>query len=154
MRRFVLPAAAARKMSWLVMPLCLLVLIGGCRKTRTSAEHADVTGQVIFKGKPLPGGRVTFVAADGFASVGDIDEKGNYTINAPVGAVKISVDNSMLREKRAAAAKGAGRPDAGDATVLKGTFVPLPDKFSSPDKSGLTYTVVSGPQKYNIELPE
>ncbi|HBI46455.1 MAG TPA: hypothetical protein DDY78_26920 [Planctomycetales bacterium] len=64
-------------------------------------EHADVSGKVLFQGKPLPGGQVTFVVVKGgFASSGPIGENGNYQIKSPVGDVEISVDNRMLQQQR------------------------------------------------------
>lgn len=112
-----------------------------------------MTGRVLFDGKPLPGGEVTFVTVkDGFASKGIIDEKGNYTISAPTGDVMISVDNRALGQSREAAMKGAGRPDAPPPTRLKGKYVEIPSKYFVPDTSGLTYTVINGPQTHDIQL--
>ncbi len=74
----------------------ILVLTPGC-KSRHSVDRAKVTGKVLLQGKPLPGGRVTFLSVNGgFASSDVIDENGNYQIEAPVGDVKIAVDNSMV----------------------------------------------------------
>jgi hypothetical protein len=94
----------------------------------------------------------------GFSSNGVIDAKGNYTIEAPVGEVKIGVDNSMLNPFGMAmqlevAQKGAGNPDAPPPTPVTGTYVEIPEKYSTPDFSGLTYTVTDTPeQTHNIEL--
>src|SRR5436305_289846 len=66
---------------WWYLPLCLLVLAVGCGKSRHSIEHVEVSGQVLYGGSLVRGGEVTFVTVkDGFASVGIIDENGNYTI--------------------------------------------------------------------------
>jgi hypothetical protein len=148
--------------------LCsLLVLAGGCKRIRHSTAHVDVTGQVRYQGKPLPGGRVTFVAVEGsFASTGTIDEKGNYKINAPVGPVKISVNNTMLDPQRGAghaaarrgpAGPGAQRPPGGGAeepTEIKGTWVRIPPKYASAETSGLTFTVTKESKTHDIELTE
>jgi hypothetical protein len=139
--------------------LCLIVLAVGCGGPRRSVEHVTVTGQVLFKGKPLPGGRVTFVTTQGaFASTGDIDEQGNYKVTAPAGEVKIGVDNQMLSPRSkgapASAAKGAGRPNGAEATLPKGTYVAIPRKYTDPETSGLTYTVTKGQTSHNIDLGE
>jgi hypothetical protein len=135
------------------------VLAVGC--ARRSVEHIEVSGRVLYQGKPLPGGKVNFVSVEGeqtFASSGVIDEKGNYTIKAPVGPVLIGVDNRMLKPQRGAPAgfvkKGAGRPDAGDPTPVKGAYKAIPPKFWTPDTSGLTYTVTKGEQTHDIELKD
>jgi hypothetical protein len=119
----------------------------------------EVTGRVLYKNKPLTGGQVQFVAVEGgFGSNGIIDEKGNYKINAPVGDVKITVDNRMLSLRiganHPAAMRGAGRPDAGEPTPVKGTYVQIPFKYYEMDKTDLTYTVTNGPQTYDIELKD
>jgi hypothetical protein len=144
--------------AWWCLPCCLLVLAAGCRPSRT-VEHVEVTGRVLYNGQPLPGGRVAFVTVVGaFASNGNIDEQGNYKIQAPVGDVTISVDNRMLRGqplgKSEGMKKGAGRPEQPDPDPVKGTYKQIPSKYYTPDTSGLTYTVTSGPQKHDIELKD
>jgi hypothetical protein len=109
---------------------------------------------VLFKGEPLPGGRVTFVATQGaFANTATIDENGNYKINAPVGEVQIAVDNRMLSPRMARAPTPA---KSGGETLnpVKGTFVPIPRKYFEPDQSGLVYMVRKGEQTHDIPLEE
>ena len=147
--------AATRFARWCGLLCCLLVLVVGCAHKRRAAEHAEVSGRVLYKNKPVTGGSVAFVASDGFASSGVIDEKGNYTISAPVGDVRIGVDNRGVGQKpMAAASKGAGRPDAEPPTPIKGTYRQIPEKYYDPSTSGLTYTVKSGPQTHDIELSD
>jgi hypothetical protein len=130
----------------------LAVAAAGCGGKRVSYETAEVTGKVMFKGKPLPGGRLNFVAEQGgVASNGTIDENGNYKITAPMGDVRISIDNKFL-EKKGATGPILRRPDADAPEVPKGTYVAIPDKYYSTDLSGLTYKVVSGSQKHDINL--
>jgi hypothetical protein len=127
----------------------------GCGGSAT--EHAEVSGRVLYKGEPVTGGRVTFVATKGgFAATANIDENGNYKIKAPVGDVQIGVDNSMLnpRTTTAPAPKGEKLKKFGGGTAegVKGTFVPFPRKYYHPDESGLVYTVVKGAQTHDIPL--
>src|SRR5262249_4602748 len=128
-----------------------------------STKHVDVSGQVTYKGKPVTGGEVMFVTEAGFSSKGIIDKNGNYTISAPIGNVKISVNNNMLTKgasgegtKHATGMKGAGkpRPDASEATKLEGTYMKLPPKYLSIDTSPLTYVVKDETQTHNIELTD
>ena len=142
--------------------LGLLILLTGCGKRNPHAvEHAEVSGKVLFAGKPLPGGRITFRAANGtFAASEVIDENGNYKISAPVGDVKIAVDNTMLRMK----GKGGGPPKGmkaprppgaeKEAKPITGRYVNIPSQFMDPDASGLTYTVTGGAQTHDVELSD
>src|SRR5260370_1315116 len=98
-RMFRAPAATLACRAHLL--LCLLVLTAGCSGGTGSVERAEVTGKVLFKGQPLPGGRVTFVTVQGgFAHGGTIDERGNYTLSAPVGEVRIAVDNRAQKKAK------------------------------------------------------
>jgi hypothetical protein len=134
-------------------------LAAGCR--RTSVDYIDLSGKVLHKGRPLPGGEVNFITVDGFPSKGRIDEKGNYKISAPLGEVRISVDNRMLEKVRSstpipkeAPMRGAGRPDAGAPDPVKGTYVEINGKYYDPSTSGLIYTVTKGETTHDIELPD
>ena len=132
----------------------LLFAAVGCGPPK-KVEHADVSGQVSYKGQPLPGGRITFVAAKGgFAGSANIDEEGKYKVSAPVGDVKIGVDNSMLRAQRGAPknAPRLQRPGSEDPNLVKGHYVNLPDKYAKPDDSGLTFKVEKGAQTHDINL--
>ncbi len=137
---------------------CLLIglflIAAGCGSgRRRAAETADISGKVTYNGKPVTGGQVSFVAEDGFASNGIIDEQGNYTVKAPVGNVKISVNNTMLQQRPEGGKMGAGpRPNAPEPEKMKGTYVQLPFKVLTPDASGLSYTVKPGQQTFDIQI--
>jgi hypothetical protein len=132
----------------------LLVLLGGCGSNNPrSAEHTKVSGQVLFQGQPLPGGRVTFVAVNGgFASSEKIDKNGNYQIPAPVGEVEIGVTNRMLKPRTGKAPLRPQKAGAKEDQPLEGRWVSIPPHYEDPHTSGLRYMVKSGPQTHNIEL--
>jgi len=145
------------------LALGLVVLATGCPEKKKSIEMADVSGKVLFRGQPLPGGVVNFVSKDGqaFASGGNIDENGNYKAKAPVGEVKASVDNQMLagttfqgRKGQAAptAKPGLKRPGSDPPQAMKGRYVEIPYKYRSPDDSGLTYKIQKGSNTIDIKL--
>jgi len=154
------------RLCWLrFVPVCLLVLAVGCGGRRTSVDYAEVSGTVKYKGKPVTGGRVTFITTQGgFTGSGDLDEKGHYTAKAPVGEVQISVDNRMLGGAAAVQGRrgGAGGPakkpmlkrpdDTEGAHAMKGTYMSIPEKYTDPTTSGLTYTVKSEAQTHDIDL--
>jgi hypothetical protein len=134
------------------LPLGLFLLLLGCAGG-SKIEMAEVSGKVLYKGKPLTGGLITFISEKGAVPATDvIEENGQYKISAPVGDVKIAVDNRML-EKKPHKGPILKRPDENPgAKTPKGTYVAIPEKYASPDKSGLTYKVVPGSQTYDIPL--
>lgn len=134
--------------------LGILTLMTGCGKGQHSVEHTEVSGKVLFGGKPLPGGKVTFITVDGgFASTGTIDENGNYQIKAPVGEVEIGVTNRMLQSKVGAKGKPLlAKTEAKEHQALKGRWVKIPTQYEDPHASGLKYTVKQGAQTHDIEL--
>jgi hypothetical protein len=140
-----------------LLACCLMVAVGCNMGKRHAAKHVEVSGKVTYKGKPVTGGRITFVTSDGFSSSGIIDENGNYKVSAPVGSVKISVDNRMLLQPiREAAKQGAGpRPGGEEPNPIKGTYRPIPSKYYVPDTSPLSYTVTSEPQQtFDVALTD
>jgi hypothetical protein len=145
------------------LSLGLFILIAGCGGGRArSVEHADVTGKVLFQGKPLPGGTVSFVAVNGgFANTVPIEESGNYKVSSPVGEVRIGVDNRMLRTKGEAPKESKtlrekmepeAQKDQPSKGPLKGRYVRIPTSYAEPSTSGLKYTVKPGAQTHDIEL--
>jgi hypothetical protein len=140
---------------WLL--LGLLTGMAGCTKTPHSIEHAEVSGKVLFQGKPLPGGQVTFVTVQGFASSAPIDENGNYQIKAPTGEVQIGVENRFLLPSKRGPEKGfhPRRPGSKvEEKPIKGRYVKISSRYSDPTTSGLTCTVKPGPQTHDIELSD
>ncbi|HEY7330363.1 MAG TPA: hypothetical protein VH592_22175 [Gemmataceae bacterium] len=141
------------------LSLVVVIVLTGCGKGARSIESAEVSGKVLFQGKPLPGGRITFASANtAFAASELIEENGTYTIKAPVGDVKISVDNSMLQQQ--GGKMGGGKPKSfprppgkeEETRPVKGKYVKIPSKFKDATTSGLTYTVKKGAQTHDIEL--
>jgi hypothetical protein len=141
-------------------PLGLLMaaVVCGCSGGTKAPANAEVSGKVTYKGQPVPGGEVVFVTVNGgFANGAMMDENGEYKITAPVGDVKITVSNSMLRTGGRGAPRGGGggmlkRPDSEQPKEAKGRYIDLPSKYANADLTDLTYTVVKGTQTHNIEL--
>jgi len=140
------------------LPVMLLPLIAGCGG---GAGTASVTGNVTYDGKPLGSGVVAFVFKNSAGlevrETGQIQPDGSYSISRlSPGQVTIIVETippvDLPKER-----KQKDMPDLppiGGGDAPKGTFVKIPDKYKDPATSGLTYTVKSGKQKYNIELPK
>jgi hypothetical protein len=140
------------------LPLCLLVLAAGCNQRAQSIKYVPVSGKVLYKGKALPGGRITFVTVKGsFASSANIREDGTYKMDVPIGDVLIGVDNTMLGKQRGAPtqmpqSEGMMKHSSGELDPIKGHYVNLPTKYRDPETSGLTYKVENGEQTHDVTL--
>jgi hypothetical protein len=140
------------------LALGLLAGLPGCGGNRPNyQQNAEVTGTVTFKGKPLPGGKISFVTVvGGLANSGTINEDGTYKVEAPVGQVQISIDNRVFRKHGAGHEPMLKRPGAEELVTgpAKGRFVAIPTKYYNPGESGLTYTVEPGSHTHNINLED
>ncbi|HEY7311750.1 MAG TPA: hypothetical protein VH643_20475 [Gemmataceae bacterium] len=151
--------------------LFLLPLVAGC-----APGKGKVSGQVLYNGKPLPGGDVTFRPANPQHNpvVVALDEQGNYEAVLPVGAVKVRIENRHLRprpslgerpalklpisaEARKAIAsappqKPAPRNEENSSQKSHGQYVPIPERYHDIETSRLEFTVEGGNQKHDISL--
>lgn len=145
-------AICSRKRCVLAFPLVLMILplATGCG----GEAKGTVSGKVTYQGKPLPGGFVTFVPDNGAPVHTDIQSDGTYHIDkAPLGPVKISVQpkseqEAMQSSRMPRDAKGYGKFQS----AMTETKSSIPPKYGTPNESGLTYTVVKGPQQHDIDL--
>lgn len=154
----------------LLLPLLLVAVGCGTRKSK-------VSGRVLYKGAPLPGGQMLFRPADPKQNTvsAELDAEGNYEAVLPVGAVKVSVDNRELepaadlsvglpgnlpfspeaqkafKGKPDPAASGAGGENTPPGKPA-GKYVKIPSRYYDSEKSGLEFTVESGEMKHDIEL--
>jgi len=150
--------SSAPRAFWRLLPLCLLAAAVGCNYTSKPPPYVSISGKVLYKGRPLPGGRITFVTVQGgFASAATIREDGSYQLSAPTGDVKISVDNSMLQPRRGTPtqppqSEGMMKHSGGDPDPVKGQYVDIPSKYNMADTSGLTYKVQPGDQTHDVTL--
>jgi hypothetical protein len=156
-RRHHAPHSLAWAAGW-----CAL-LLAGC-----SSSQGTITGKITYQGKPLPAGTVTFVPTQGGHAVTSEIQDGEYKVTkVPVGLVKIAVTTpsqapspQFLETKMALPADLLEKAQPGKSAESPAKApkakkpVPIPTKFSDPDKSGLTYTVKRGPQVFDIDLPD
>ncbi len=130
----------------------LAVIPLGCGK-----YTGEVSGKVIFKGKPLPGGIVTFIHPDGRIGQAQIQEDGSYTVSdAPGGDVKVTVVTMkpLPGLPPMFAPKGLGGAAKAETVYPAGKYVKIPEKWGDKEKSGLTLTVKRGNQPFDITLTE
>jgi hypothetical protein len=142
--------------------LVLAFLSAGCG----SVPKGTVSGKVLYQGKPLTaGGTVTFIPEQGGAFSAVINKDGSYNVaGIPLGAVKIAVvpDPAASRGNIGMQVPSDRVPEGVDLSQTSLASManrgrrppppPIPGKYANPDQSGLTYTVKSGRQTYDIEL--
>jgi hypothetical protein len=115
-----------------------------------------VSGQVRFRGQPLPSGRVTFVCEGGDRPVLTADVRdGTYTISgAPVGPVKIAVATYQVKTTPVPNMPRDVLPPGGGPAAPPGKYVAIPARYADPERSGLSSTVRRGDQSHDIDLRE
>jgi hypothetical protein len=144
--------------------LSLLALTSGC------SAPGSISGKVTYQNEPVTEGTVVFSSTQGKGSrTATLGEDGSYSIdNIPAGQYKIAVVTPTNQPERNPRGKGpppnmmppkdkipAGASSpvySGQPKKAKKPQKPIPDDFADPDKSGLTYTVKSGPQTHPIDM--
>jgi len=129
-----------------VVAAALLALAAGC------GGPGDVSGTVTYQGKPLVWGTVQFEGSDGILKQSNITSDGTYSIRGVAsGEAKVAVSsinpNSSDFQPRVVEGKAPPPP----RPEVKGWF-PIPDKYDTPFKSGLTYAIKRGQNTIDIEL--
>jgi hypothetical protein len=145
-------AGAGRRLAgWGLLGLAFLLLAGCGPPTGT------VSGKVTVGGNPLKGGSVSYVPPNGKGTQSsDIAEDGTYTVrNLPLGKAAIIVETKSAAPPAAPGGvhmnMPAGAPNAPGADAGK-RYVPIPDRYSQADTSGLSWEVKNGKQENNIDL--
>ncbi len=153
--------------------LASMAYLVGCGGPNYKAR-AIVKGKVSIGGKPLTAGSVSFYNKQNVSGTATIDTKGNYNMpDAPIGECTITVSvpkmpmggpSGMMSPfggpgGGAAAVKGMKSVDpsgSGKSISIMGEMpaqiVPIPEKYSKPDTSGLTYKVEKGEHTFDIDL--
>jgi hypothetical protein len=114
----------------------------------------DVGGKVSYKGKPLVWGTVTFEGKDGGLHHCNIDKDGSYSVSGvSLGEAKVAVSsiNPKSSDFVAIQREGSTKPKPPPRPAVTGWF-PIPEKYDTPHKSGLVYTIKTGENKIDIEL--
>ncbi|WP_437204012.1 hypothetical protein [Planctomicrobium sp. SH664] len=128
-----------------------VVLWSGCGEPEI--QIAEVSGKVVYKGAPLPGGIISFISDSGFASGAEITPEGTFKLisqygtGIPLGNYKVAVE-----------VMGPGNIDPQDpnrsAKVAQMQGIKIPRRYSDPEKSGLTAEIQSGNNELTIDILE
>lgn len=123
--------------------IATVFVVAGCQR------RGDLSGTIQFQDKTIEVGTITVVGADGVPHTHPLDN-GKYAFkDLPMGRLKIAV----------------GSPDPGTIKFiprLKSDAVPtqadrsrwfaIPEKYADLQKSGLTFDLQSGENKFDIKL--
>jgi hypothetical protein len=120
---------------WLAGLLVVAAAIAGCNP---GPKMAPVTGKVLYNGKPLEFGVITFQPPSGQPAQGDIQSDGAFTLStyklndgAVVGKHKIRI--ACYESQRPGIPKAPGEQMLGKLLI--------PEKYTFFDQSGLTADV-------------
>ncbi|HBI46734.1 MAG TPA: hypothetical protein DDY78_28355 [Planctomycetales bacterium] len=113
--------------------------------------RGNVSGEVKYSGQPLAAGDITFIFEDGEKQQVHADViDGKYTL-PPTQTGKAKVTITATAPNTAHGPLPAGATVTGPS-VSPEKYVPIPQKYSNLDQSGLTYDVKGGDQKKNFDL--
>jgi hypothetical protein len=152
------PFFQGRRVGRATLCLCSLaaLLLAGCG----GAKYGKISGKVLHKDKPLPGGVVTMFPVDGKGNPAsaNINENGEYTIEkVPVGKVKIAVSTELPKPPVGAPGAPTGAPRGRPPGRLGGKDQPpLGDdpiskrraEAGAPSYTGKTWKVVPINKKF------
>jgi hypothetical protein len=154
---------------------CFLLVVLGCNQHQ--APQAKLSGQVLFKGKPVSGGNITFYPETGPNKGGPISipitNKGTYHVAIPfTGQATVTVTGKRAPDKTKLAQKeGLLDPEAQKIVEEKQKLLsseqkqkwekylkptpsgpPIPEKYGTPKTSPLRITIKGGEQVEDIRL--
>ena len=140
-----------------ILGTCLVLTAAGC-----GSNNLELTGTVTYNNGSLPYGTVTLYCNDGHIVSGLIEEDGSFRIpNVPRGPARVTVvthppiprgfqlPQQLPKSKDAPVLSNYGSQT--NALALK-KYVPIPDRYSSPDQSGLAVEVTRTNRNVDLEL--
>ncbi|MDO5553206.1 MAG: hypothetical protein Q4G68_05555 [Planctomycetia bacterium] len=149
-----------QRITFFVLTTAMIILATGCGKE--SLPVVEVTGRVLYQGKPLEGAAVLFYAeTDQRSCSGTTDANGVYNIytagtdtnGAMPGnyrvAIKKVVNINASEKKEEATPYNPAKPTNSRPPVLKNL---LPEKWGDPEQSGFSAQVVKGKNTFDFEL--
>lgn len=124
----------------------LMLAAAGC-----GPSQATVSGKVTLRGKPVTAGTVMFVGNNNQIATGKLDEQGHYVApRVPMGSLKVAVQTLRPEQLQSMANQSK---EASALPSRLANLVPVPQKYTDPETSGLTCQVNQAQQEYNIDLP-
>ena len=131
--------------------------ICGCRvpEVRLPETGATLEGTITLGGNSVPMAMVIVMGASGSAT-GFVGDDGRYKVeNVPLGEVKIGVNTDAVRGQlisQSMARSYKGPDGKSGAKPPPPKFVAVPAKYFEPASSGISTTVKSGTNTYDVVL--
>lgn len=127
------------------------------REERLPETGATLEGTITYGSEKVPAALV-IVAGASASATGSVDEAtGRYKVeNVPLGPVKIGVNTDAARgELQGKMMSGYYKGPEAKSKGIMGPpkIVGVPPKYSSPETSGITTTVNSGANTFDILIP-
>jgi hypothetical protein len=149
--------------------LLVLPLLGPSGCTAGKPGLGTVTGRVTYRGQPVTGGSITFVAAPAAAGEGrytfGVDAHGSYFASQlPVGVFHIAIETESAKNRgNPADMLKKMRPPPGvqvpavltpspEAAANMPRYMKLPARYAKAETSGLSLTVAEGRQRMDFDL--
>jgi len=131
-------------------------------------RFGEVSGEVTYQGKPIPGGMVTFrPQEESMNSVTFVLERdGKFKVQLPVGNVKVCLDNREFEPRPAtmpAMAPGLNLPpevaksmqaSSKESNRVSDRWVKIPLKYYELESTDLEFKVKGGQQSEKFELKD
>jgi hypothetical protein len=132
--------------------LLLAVAATASTQGQDRPHSGTISGKVFFRGRPLPGGTISFAPAKGKAVVVSLRGDGTYAAaRLPVGELRVAIETESVAPKppRAKDAKTTPPPPPPPGGPR---YVPIPRKYGDLNTSGLTLEVKAGEQIADFQL--
>jgi hypothetical protein len=131
------------KLVWFAVAM---VLLAGCN--RSGLDLAPVEGVVTFKGAPVDNAGVLFKPATGPIAFGTTDSQGHFRLTTA------NQDGALVGEHRVGISKTQQLAPqvAGEHFPRYETKYLIPQKYGSPETSGLKATVTSDDNQVEFKL--
>lgn len=147
----------------LLSAACALVCVVGC-----GPHTGVVSGEATYKGKPIPGGLLTFRPVDPAQNSAsyELDRDGKFKVELPVGEALICIDNREFEPRPATAPAippGMNLPpdvlksmqaSTKESSKVSDRWVKLPEKYYQLETSELKIKVKGGEQTEVIEFKD
>jgi hypothetical protein len=131
---------------WTVATALLSLAALGC------SGRGDVSGKVTYQGKTVVFGTVQFEGSDGMMRQANIASDGSYAVSGvATGEAKVAVSSQNPKSSDFVPMQREGGKPPPPRPDVPGWF-PIPEKYDTTFKSGLSYPIKRGENKIGIDL--